>query len=233
MPALRILLADDHEVVRRGVSYLLRAHEGWVICGEAVDGRDAVEKAALLKPDVVILDVGMPHLNGLDAARGILRSDPESRILILTIDESEQIIWEVLRAGARGFLLKSDAARDLVAAVEALENHRTFFTSKAAELVLKGYLRSHDSAFDSGPRDQLTSRERQVVGLLADGKTTKQVAALLGINVRTAETHRTNIMRKLNLHSVSQLVLYAVRNKIIQTPPLCDGLNGVPLSSTQ
>ena len=221
MKELRILIADDHEVVRHGLRALLQAREGWEICGEAVDGRDAVTKAAQLKPDLVILDIGMPNLNGLDAARQILRAEPRTTVLILTIDESEQVMREVLNAGARGFLLKSDAARDLVAAVEALQRHRTFFTSKVAEIVLDGYLGGRDPAASvpEVSQDRLTPREREVVQLLAEGKTTKEVATVLGMSVKTAETHRSNIMRKLNFHSVSQVVLYAVRNNIVQVSP--------------
>jgi DNA-binding NarL/FixJ family response regulator len=216
---LQILIADDHEVVRHGVRSLLQNHEGWEICGEATDGRDAVEKVARLKPDVVILDIGMPNLNGLGAARDILREEPHTKILILTIDESEQVMREVLNAGARGFLLKSDAGRDLVAAVEALQHHRTFFTSKVAAMVLDGYLRGGEPAPVTELHDRLTRREREVVQLLAEGKTTKEVASVLGMSVKTAETHRANIMRKLEFHSVSQLVVYAVRNNIIQVVP--------------
>jgi DNA-binding NarL/FixJ family response regulator len=217
MKRLRILIADDHELLRHGVRSLLQSHEGWEVCGEAVDGRDAVRKAAQLNPDVVVLDIGMPNLNGLDAARDILHDEPGTMVLILTIDESEQVMREVLNAGARGFLLKSDAARDLVAAVEALQQHRTFFTSKVAEIVLDGYLKGKQPALRTEvPQERLTRREREVVQLLAEGKTTKEVASVLGMSVKTAETHRSNIMRKLNLRSVSQLVLYAVRNNIVQ-----------------
>jgi DNA-binding NarL/FixJ family response regulator len=220
MKPLQILIADDHEIVRHGVRSLLLDHAGWDVCGEATNGREAVEKAAALKPDVVVLDIGMPNLNGLDAARDILRAEPQTAVLILTIDESEQVMREVLNAGARGFVLKSDAARDLVAAVEALQEHRTFFTSRVAEMVLDGYLKGGDPT----PRtevvqDRLTRREREVVQLLAEGKTTKEVANHLGMSVKTAETHRSNIMRKLDFHSVSQLVVYAVRNNIIQVLP--------------
>lgn len=220
MKALRILVADDHEVVRHGLRSLLQSHEGWEVCGEATDGRDAVDKAAQLKPDVVVLDIGMPNLNGLDATRQILHDQPRIAVLILTIDESEQMMREVLNAGARGFLLKSDAARDLVTAVEALQHRRTFFTSKVAELVLDGYLNPRDTApVPTLSHERLTPREREVVQLLAEGKTTKEVASVLGMSVKTAETHRSNIMRKLNFHSVSQLVIYAVRNKIVQVLP--------------
>jgi DNA-binding NarL/FixJ family response regulator len=214
MSAFRILIADDHEIVRRGIRALVEAHPGWEVCGEAVDGRDAVDKARELNPDVALLDVGMPNLNGLDAARQILAAAPRTRVLILTVHESEQIVREVLEVGARGFLLKSDAARDLVAAVEALQRRTTFFTSSVAELVLNGYLHRRD---DSKPfKDRLTAREREVVQLLAEGKTSKEVAVALNLSVKTAETHRTNVMRKLDLHSVADLVRYAVRNNIVQ-----------------
>jgi DNA-binding NarL/FixJ family response regulator len=219
MNALRILIADDYEVVRFGVRSLLQDHAGWEVCGEAVDGRDAVTKAAQLRPDVVVLDLGMPNLNGLDAARQILRNAPETMILVLTMDESEQAMREALHAGVRGIVLKSDTARDLIAALEALQNHRTFFTAKVAEMVLNGYMGRQKSGSTWTFRDALTRREREVVQLLAEGNSTKEVAVVLGLSVKTAETHRSNIMRKLDLHSVSQLVLYAVRNNIVQVLP--------------
>ncbi len=220
MKPLRILIADDYEVVRCGVRSLLQEHEGWEICGEAVDGRDAVALAAQFRPDVVIIDIGMPNLNGLDAARQILRENPQSLILVLTMDESEQSVREALRTGVRGIVLKSDAARDLVLAIEALQNHRTFFTAGVAEMVLNGYMGRENPAAAAWPmQDPLTRREREVVQLLAEGKSTKEVAVVLGLSVKTAETHRANIMRKLGLHSVSQLVLYAVRNNIVQVLP--------------
>ncbi len=212
----RILLADDHEVVRRGLCALLQAQPDWQICGEAGDGREAVQKALDLKPDVVILDIGMPSLNGLEATRQILKANPSTRILILTLHDSDQVVREVLNAGARGFLLKSDAARDLVAAVEALRRDKTYFTSKVAAMVLEGFLQQDGAAGPVKPtRNRLTPREREIVQLLAEGKSTKEVAVALGLSVKTAETHRSNIMRKLELHSVSDLVLYAVRNNIV------------------
>ena len=215
--ALRILVADDHEVVRRGLVVLLQGQSEWEICGEAGDGREAVEKTQKLKPDVVILDIGMPSLNGLEATRQILKSNPQTRVLILTLHDSDQVVREVLNAGARGFLLKSDAARDLVAAVEALRRDKTYFTSKVAAMVLEGYLKNGTGAAPtpSPARSRLTPREREIVQLLAEGKSTKEVAVALGLSVKTAETHRSNIMRKLELHSVSDLVLYAVRNNIV------------------
>ena len=215
MSALRILIADDHEVARRGIRCVLESHAEWEVCGEATDGREAVELAGRLKPDILLLDIGMPNLNGLDATRQILAIMPEARILILTVHDSEQVVREVLAAGARGFLLKSDAGRDLLVAVEALQHRRTYFTPKVAQMMLDGYLRPYEE--NAVPAQcALTPREREVIQLVAEGKTTKEVATALGLSVKTAETHRTNLMRKLNLHSVADITLYAVRNGIVQ-----------------
>ncbi|HUB02574.1 MAG TPA: response regulator transcription factor [Terriglobales bacterium] len=212
----RILLADDHEVVRKGLCALLRAQPDWEVCGEAGNGREAVEKTLKLKPEVVILDIGMPSLNGLEATRQILKAYPQVKILILTLHDSDQVVQEVLNAGARGFLLKTDAARDLVAAVEALRRDKIYFTPKVASMVLEGYLRRDTQPQQQPPsRGRLTPREREIVQLLAEGKSSKEVAVALGLSLKTAETHRSNIMRKLELHSVSDLVLYAVRNNIV------------------
>jgi len=217
MNPLRILLADDHEIVRRGLVSLLKSHAGWEVCGEAQDGRQAVEKAKELRPEVVILDIGMPNLNGLEAARQILHDNAQSKVLILTITDADEMVRAVLAAGARGFVLKSDAARDLVTAVEALQSNKTFFTSRVAEMVLGGFLgRNRPTADGEVTLPSLTPREREIVQLLAEGKSSKEVASHLNLSVKTAETHRSNIMRKLNLHSVSGLVLYAVRNNMVQ-----------------
>ena len=215
MSALRILIADDHEVARNGIRCVLESHAGWEVCGEATDGREAVERVGRLKPDVLLLDIGMPNLNGLDATRQILAMMPEARILILTVHDSEQVVREVLAAGARGFLLKSDAGRDLLAAVEALQHRRTFFTPKVAQMMLDGYLRPHEES-DAPAQCVLTPREREVIQLVAEGKTTKEVATALCLSVKPAETHRTNLMRTLNLHSVADITLYAIRNGIVQ-----------------
>jgi DNA-binding NarL/FixJ family response regulator len=217
---LRVLIADDHEVARSGIRALLESHPGWEVCGEAKDGREAIELAGTLKPDVILLDIGMPNLNGLEAARQILGTSPNVAILILTMHDSDQMVREVLRAGARGFLLKSDAGRDLIAAVEALQLQRTFFTTKVSQMVLEGYLHGDDSQSEQETEvvatDALTMREREVIQLLAEGKTSKEVAVALHLSVKTAETHRTNLMRKLDLHSVADLTRYAVRNGIVQ-----------------
>jgi DNA-binding NarL/FixJ family response regulator len=217
---LRILIADDHEVARRGIRALLENHPGWEVCGEAKDGREAVELARRTNPDLILLDIGMPNLNGLEAARQVLAESPDIAILILTMHDSDQVVREVLRAGARGFLLKSDAGRDLVAAVEALQLQRTFFTTRVSQMVLDGFLdrdpRPENDANDDEGSDVLTGREREVIQLLAEGKTSKEVAVTLNLSVKTAETHRTNLMRKLGLHSVADLTRYAVRNGIVQ-----------------
>jgi len=217
---LRILIADDHEVARRGIRAVLENHPGWTVCGEAKDGRESVELAAATRPDLVLLDIGMPNLNGLEAARQILTILPDVAILILTMHDSDNVVRAVLRAGARGYLLKSDAGRDLVAAVEALQNQRTFFTTRVSQMVLDGFLDREKSGgivkTDDSTTEVLTSREREVIQLLAEGKTSKEVAVALNLSVKTAETHRTNLMRKLGLHSVADLTRYAVRNGIVQ-----------------
>jgi DNA-binding NarL/FixJ family response regulator len=213
---IRILVADDHEVVRRGLRALLEAHPELQVCAEAANGREAVEKAKQCKPNLVVMDIGMPELNGLEATRRILRALPQTEVLILTMHESEQVVREVLEAGARGYVLKSDAARDLVTAVKTLQQHKPFFTSRVAELVLKGYLGGVQADRAEPSLPSLTPREREIVQLLAEGKSNKEVAAALEISVKTVEAHRANIMRKLNLHSISELVHYAIRNKIVE-----------------
>jgi DNA-binding NarL/FixJ family response regulator len=204
----RILIADDHEIVRHGLRAILEARQGWEVCGEATDGWQAVKLTAELKPDVVAMDIGMPNLNGLDAARQILRDNPRQKILFLTMYQSEQLARTIQQAGARGLLLKSEAGSELVNAIEAVQRSGNFFSTRLST-ELRGEQRSKS-------RETLTPRERQVVQLLAEGKTTKEVACLLNLSVKTAETHRSNIMAKLGLHSISEVVLYAVRNNIVQ-----------------
>lgn len=210
---LRILVVDDHEVVRRGLRAVLEGHPGWLVVGEAASGREAVEKAGELKPHVIILDMSMPGLNGLEATRGILKALPEAQVLVLTQHDSEQLVRSFLQAGAQGYLVKSDAARELVPAVESLQQGRPFFTAKVARMVLDGYIRGLDSG--DGQRSVLTPSERQIVQLLAEGNTNKEIAGQLNIAVKTVETHRAHIMRKLGIHSVSELVRYAVRNNLL------------------
>ncbi|HEY1677740.1 MAG TPA: response regulator transcription factor [Candidatus Sulfotelmatobacter sp.] len=218
---LRILIADDHEVARSGIRALIEGHPGWEVCGEAKDGREAVEMAAAMNPDLVLLDIGMPNLNGLEAGRQILAANAYIAILILTMHDSDNTVREVLRAGARGYVLKSDAGKDLVAAIDALQRQRTFFTTRVSQMVLDGFLgrqsrgETIEEEVDSYG-EVLTTREREVIQLLAEGRTSKEVAVTLNLSVKTAETHRTNLMRKLGLHSVADLTRYAVRNGIVQ-----------------
>jgi DNA-binding NarL/FixJ family response regulator len=215
--ALRILVVDDHDIIRRGLKQLLTAHAGWEVCAEAKTGREAVTLAEQLKPEIVVMDIGMPDLNGLEAARRIKKAVPRTEILILTLHFSDQLVREIVEAGVRAYIMKSDADKDLVTAVEALANHRSFFTARAADMLLDGFRRPNvDLDAQALIRSRLTSREREIVQLLAEGKSSKEVAVSLGISVKTAETHRANIMRKLELHSVSELVRYAVRNQIIE-----------------
>ena len=233
MAAVRILVADDDELARRGVCALLETHAGWEICGEAANGREAVEKARELKPDVVVLDIGMPRSNGLDATRRILREHPQQRVLLLSITESEQEVEEVLKAGARGFVLKSEAAKNVTAAVEALHRNRIFFNSQVGKMVLTRLLTGNCVSTRHGRVSSLTAREREVVELLTEGLNTKAVAARLGVSVKTAETHRSNLMRKLGLHRLSELVLYAVRNNIIVEPTPSSSSKGSSSSSSE
>lgn len=211
---VRILIADDHDIVRSGMKSILQSQAGWEICGEATNGHDAITLAGELKPNVIILDFFMPKINGLDAARQILRVNPEQKILFLTVMDSEDIARKVLEVGARGYVLKSDAARDLVAGVITLLQNRSYFTARVANMVLEGYLRPAPGV--NKPGSVLTIREREIVQLLTEGYVTKEVASMLNVSVKTAETHRSNIMRKLKIHSVAELVLYAVRNNLVQ-----------------
>ena len=214
---VRILVADDHQVVRTGLRALLESKTGWQVCAEASNGREAVEKAGQLKPDVAVLDIGMPLLNGVEATRQIRKLSPQTEILILTMHDSEQLVREVLGAGAHGYILKDDADRNLIAAVDALRRHKPYLSSRVSEAVSNAANPSEDgAAFNHASRSRLTPREREIVQLLAEGKSNKEVAGYLGISVKTAETHRANIMLKLDFHSLADLVRYAVRNNIIQ-----------------
>jgi len=213
MKTVRILVADDHEVVRQGLRRLLEAQPGWETCGEASTGREAVELAKRLKPDVVVLDFSMPGMNGTEAARQIIKELPRTEVLILTMHSSEPLVRGALEAGARGYVLKSDASRDLVAGVHALIAHKPFLSPGVSGIVLDRYLRRAEEEI---PQDPLTAREREVLKLLAEGKSNKEVAAALEISVKTVEVHRANLMHKLNLSSLSDLVHYAIRNEIVE-----------------
>lgn len=214
MSSFRVLIADDHEVVRQGIRALIESHAGWEVCAEAVDGKDAIQKVAESKPDLIALDIGMPVMNGLDAAREMLRENPKAKILFLTIYDTDQAVKTAIQIGAKGLILKSDAARELVGAIEVIQRNSNYFSPKVNQAGMGSDLRGNRRSLEKAT---LTPRESQVIKLLAEGKSTKDVASLLQLSVKTAETHRSNIMGKLGLHSVSELVLYAVRNNIVQT----------------
>ncbi len=217
MATLRLLLADDHHVVRAGLRYLLEAQPGWEVVAEAADGREAVNKAAETRPDVALLDIGMPVMNGLEAARHIVQSVPRTKIVILTVHDADAMIHNILAVGARGYLFKTDLARDLVDAVKAVHVGGTFFTSKVSEIILTSCRNNGAGKQTSAsPGGRLTPRQRQIVRLLADGLGSKEVAALLNISLKTAETHRANIMRRLSCHTAAQLVRYALHNQMIE-----------------
>jgi DNA-binding NarL/FixJ family response regulator len=218
MGTLRLLVADDHEVVRKGVRSLIEDQPGWEVAAEAVNGRDAIEKARAFRPDVTVMDISMPSLNGLEATRQIVKEDAHTKVLILTMHESDVLIRDALNAGARGYILKSDASRDLVAAVDALHHNKAFFTTKVAQMVVDGFLKKDSGAPEhtDSRRERLTPRQREIVQLLAEGKSSKEVAVTLGVSVKTAETHRANIMRRLDCHCISDLVRFAIRNHIVE-----------------
>jgi len=216
MPVLRILVADDHELVRHGLRTLLETQPGWQVVAEAKDGMEAVKKTAELKPDIVVLDIGMPQLNGLGAVRKIAKVHPSAKVLILSMHESDNLVREVLQTGARGYVTKSSASRELISAVEAIQRGKTYFVPRADQIVLDSY-RGTDGR-EGAPlekREFLTPRQKEVVQLIAEGRSSKEVAAALGLSVKTAETHRANVMRRLGCHSVSELTRYAIRNHII------------------
>jgi DNA-binding NarL/FixJ family response regulator len=217
MAELRILIADDHELIRRGLRDLLGTQSGWQVVGEACNGLEAVEMAVRLKPNIAILDFFMPQLNGPVAAAQILEKVPAVGVVVLTMDDSEQVIREVLQAGVRGLVLKSDADRDLLEAVQSVAENRHFFGARVAKRVLGGYLSGGQEPEMNVKKTatRLTGREREVMRLLAEGMTSREAAVQLNISIRTVESHRTNISRKLNLSSIADLVRYAIRNGIV------------------
>lgn len=215
MKKLRIILADDHTVVRSGLRALLERHNNFEIVGEAENGRDVVTLSTSLHPDIVIMDVGMPLLNGIEATAALLKQSPSTGVVILSMYSDESYVMRSLRAGARGYLLKDSAAPDLLAAIQAVSNGRSFFSRSIRQLLAEDYVRilRQKGAVDS--YELLSPREREILQLLAEGKTNKEVAATLFISPYTVETHRGNILEKLGLHSAAELILYAVRKGII------------------
>lgn len=217
MKKTRIMVADDHAVVRRGVRALLETHDGWEVCGEAATGAEAVEQVKRLNPDIAIMDISMPEINGLEAIRQINATAPEVGVLILTLHCSEPMFREAMEAGAQGYVLKSDLDARLIEAVEAVSEHRVFFTPSMARVIREGFTRGRGRArLDTRYPQALTPRQRQIVQLLAKGKTNKEVASALGISTRTAETHRRQIMDRLKIGTLSELVLFAVRNHLVE-----------------
>jgi DNA-binding NarL/FixJ family response regulator len=217
MSTIRVLLVDDHQIVRKGIAAVLREYPQWEVCGEAGNGRDAVAAALKLEPDIIVMDISMPEMNGLEATRQIRQARPDTEVLIFSVHESEQIIRDVLASGARGYMLKTDCVTNLLAAMEALSRHEVYFGSRIAEMLLRGYLTgTTDGKLDGGPSGPLSPREREVVQLLAEGRSNKGVATALAISIKTVETHRSRLMAKLDLHTMSDLVRYAIRNHIIE-----------------
>lgn len=215
MNGLKILIADDHDLMRRGLRDILSTRPGWSVCGEAHTGAEAVAKAKSLKPDVAILDLSMPELGGLEAAAQIRAVAPKTEMLVLSMHYSDQLVRDIVDAGIRGYMVKSDAGKDLVTAVDALANHQPYFTAAAIDVIGHG-LFNRRSVEASEMKGRLTAREREVVRLIAEGKSSKDVGEALDMSVKTVETHRANVMRKLQVHSVSELVRYAIRNGIVQ-----------------
>jgi DNA-binding NarL/FixJ family response regulator len=206
---VRILLADDHDVVRRGLRALLQEHAGWEICGEALSGREAVDLARQMQPDVAIIDLMMPDLNGLETTRQIRKVSHGTQVLIFTMHHNKSLIQDVLGAGARGYLLKTDAEERIVTAVETLLRRLPYFSAQVSETVLEGFLRPGRQEGTDGPAvPRLTPREREVIQLLAEGHRNKKIALMLGISIKTVETHRTTLMRKIGVKSIVELVRY-------------------------
>jgi two-component system, NarL family, response regulator NreC len=216
MKTLRILIADDHEVVRAGARALIENEAGWEVCGTVGNGRDAVTAANELKPNIVVLDMTMPELSGLEALRQIKLASPKTEVLVFSGHHSEQVVAQVFDAGAKSYIRKADAGRHLVAAIRSLAEHKPYFTSEISEILFAKFI-SVDSAKKSAiANGKLTAREREIARLIAEGRSNKETATTLGISVRTAETHRATLMRKLGLGSLAALVRYAVRNHIIE-----------------
>ncbi|HEY4977726.1 MAG TPA: response regulator transcription factor [Candidatus Acidoferrum sp.] len=215
MRKIRILLADDHKLMRSGLRVLLEQQADLTVVAEASDGREAVALVASHKPDVLVMDIGMPNLNGIEAATQITQSHPEISIVMLSMHSDESYVLRALKAGAKGYLLKDSAEADLIRAVHSVAEGKSFFSPAVSKVLLDDYVRKLKRSGTDDPYDLLTPREREVLQLVAEGKSNKEVAQMLNLSVYTVETHRSNIMEKLNLHGVPELILYAVRKGII------------------
>ncbi len=216
MNKLRILLADDHDVVRRGIKGVLEERPDWTVCGEARTGREAVALAAALQPNVAVLDLAMPDLNGIEATRQIAKISPQTEILLFTVHMTEALLPEVVAAGARGYLLKSDAVKSIATAVESVAHHKPFFSPAVSANTTAAQMRSAPAAGEGRAALALTPREREVTQLIAEGRSNKKIATLLDLSVKTVETHRAAVMRKLGVNSVAGVVRYAVRNHLTE-----------------
>jgi len=215
MNPIRVLLADDHTVMRNGLRLLLERQPNLVVVGEASDGRETVRLAESVAPEVVVMDIAMPNLNGIEAARQITSARPETAIVILSMHSDESYVIRALKAGARAYLLKDSAEGDLIAAIHAITDGKSFFSPAISRILVEDYMRQLEQKHVEDTYELLTAREREILQLLAEGKTNKEVAAILNLSVYTVETHRTHILQKLNLHNVPELILYAVRKGII------------------
>lgn len=215
MPKLRLLLGDDHTLVRQGLRKILEEKPEWEVVAEAGDGREAVKQAVALRPDVAILDIGMPQLNGIEATRQIVKRSPDTRVLILSMHSADAYVARALQAGAKGYLLKDSAGKDLIRAVATVATNKSFFSPAIAKLMLDDYVRRVAETTVVDKYDTLSEREREVFQLVAEGRSNKEVAELLAISLATVETHRSRILEKLDVHNTAELVLYAVRRGVI------------------
>ena len=215
MNPIRILLADDHNVMRRGLRLLLESQPGFVVVGEAADGRQAVEQAKAAKPDVVVLDIAMPNLSGTEAAQRITEALPNTAVVILSMHSDEGYVLRALKAGARGYLVKDSAEGDLIDAIKAVNEGKAFFSPEVSKVLVEDYVRQIRTRGVDDSYELLTPRECEVLHLLAEGKSNKEIAGLLNLSTFTVETHRRNLQEKLNLHSLAELILYAVRKGLI------------------
>ena len=215
MKSIRILLADDHNVMRRGLRLLLESQPGFVIVAEAADGGQAVELARETRPDVVVLDIAMPHLSGTDAAQRITESMPDTAVIILSMHSDEGYLLRALKAGAKGYLLKDSSEDDLIEAIKAVSEGKAFFSPEISRMLVEDYVRDLRKRGAEDSYDLLTAREREILHLLAEGKSNKDIAALLNLSLFTVETHRRNLQDKLNVHSLAELILYAVRKGVV------------------
>lgn len=215
MSAIRVLVADDHTIIRSGLRLLLERHSGFEVVGEAADGRQTLELAESLRPDVVVLDIAMPNLNGIEAAKQIAAKLPKVSVIVLSMHSDESYVLRALKAGARGYLLKDSAESDIINAIRAVSQGKAYFSPEISRMLMDDYVRNLQQRGVDDSYDLLTAREREILQLLAEGKTNKEISAILNLSPHTVETHRGNMLQKLNLHSLPELILYAVRKGVI------------------